>query len=331
MPTDVGRALSIQQQYALELIAGQAAAMAGALLISTSQAVSRQEAEQAADEYEALLLGAMLAVAATRVGYLQAFTAAEGAPELDIPPRVLAPTVFDVLVGGDSPIPPPRGVGADIQVAQQVAQRAPSSQGAMWAALTELKRDLDKGVPDAVPRAQARIGEATESIALGTSDWVDAMVLGPNRTIAALRRVAHPDACDRCMKVARVLVFKTAPRLRHPRCRCSYEPVLVNDPEYLARLARYERNMQATAGGAGGSAWARDTRYRGRQQMERATFRTEDEFTQDVWSQFLRDEQTRLARLVQANPSDTYRNWAVMTSANQTTVGGDLLPIITRE
>lgn len=331
MPTTEGRALSIQQQYALELISAQAAAMAGALLIDTSRAVSAQEAEQLAGEYETLLLGAMLAVAATRAGYLQEFARAEGMPEFDVPARVLAPTVFDVLVGGDSPIPPARGVGSDIEVARQVAQRAPSAQGAMWAALTGLKQDLDREKPDAVPRARAVVEEATESLVVATSDWVDAMTLGPSRTIAALRRVVHPTACDRCRKVAGVLVFKTAPRLRHPRCRCSYEPVFVNDPEYRARLARYERNQQATAGGAGGSAWARDTRYRGRQQAERARFREEDEFTQDVWAQFLRDEQTRLARLVTEKPSNTYRDWAVMTSANQATVGGDLLPIITRE
>jgi hypothetical protein len=127
-----------------------------------------------------------------------------------------------------------------------------------------------------------------------------------------------------------VLVFKTAPRLRHPQCRCSFEPVLVGDPEYAARLARYTANAQFNEPGP----YARDRRYRGRQQLAALEQRIDDEFVQDVWSQFLRDEQARLAKVVTAVPSNQYRNWAVMTSAKITEnvpSGGDWLPEIVRD
>lgn len=327
MPTPTGRALSIQQQYALELIASQAAYAAGEMLLRASTSVDRQEAEGLAAQYAALLSGAMIAVAATRAGYLQRFMAAEGAAELDISAQVLRPTVQDVLVGGESPLPPPRGVGAALTEPVQPVLRVPSQQGAMWAALARLEKDIAADKPDALPMAVSRLADWTESTAMAAADYVDAMVLGPNRQIAALRRVAHPRACERCFVVSGVLVFKTRPRLRHPQCRCSFEPVLLDDPEYKARLARYQRNVDFAEPGP----YGRDRRSRGRRQQAAAEAR-QGEFVQQSWTDFLADEQARLAKLVTAIPSDQYRNWAVMTAAKTTqNVGGDFLPVITRD
>jgi hypothetical protein len=330
VPSPEARALSLQQQYALELIAAQAGMVAGSMMYQASQSTSLAEAQQMADEWSALLAGAMIAVAATRVGYLQRFATAEGAPLFDVPMHVLRPTVQDVLVGGrGSPIPPPRGVGSELPTMPQVPLRIPSSQGAMWSTLAQLDADLKEEKPDAFGIASRRIVDYTESTVTATPDYVDAMLLGPNKAIMALRRVTHPGACDRCMKAAGALVFKTSPRLRHPQCRCSFEPVLVGDPEYSARLARYAANAQFNDPGP----YARDRRYRGRQQLAALEQRVSSEFAQDVWSQFLRDEQARLAKIVTAVPSTQYRNWAVMTSAKITEnvpSGGDWLPEIVR-
>lgn len=243
MPSDTGRALSIQQQYALELISEQAGLMAAALVLAASQSTTRAEADAMAAQYEVLLLGAMMAVASTRVGYLQAYASAEGVAAFDIPTQVLRPTVQDVLVGGaGSPIPQARGVGAVVDVMPQTALRAPSSQGAMWAALTNLKHDLEAGRPDALTVAQSLLTESTESAAMSTADWVDAMVLGPDRRTVALRRVAHPGACQRCVRVSGALVFKSSPRLRHPQCFPA--GTVVSGPATLAATKRwYEGEM----------------------------------------------------------------------------------------
>jgi len=327
MPSDVGRALSIQQQYALELVAAQAGDLAAALLESMSTAVDRQEADRLGAQYAVLLAGAMMAVAQTRVGYLQAFAVAEGQPLFDVPAAVLRPTVDDVLLGGASPgLPAPRGVLPPSAPPVQTALRAPSSQGAMWAALTGLSRDLEAGRPDALMLAGQAVRESTESTVIAASDFVDGNLLGPTRSIVAMRRVIHPGACERCQRVAGVLVFKSWPRLRHPQCRCSFEPVYASDPEYQGRLARYQRNAEYNRPGA----YGRDRRYRGRQQLARAEQR-EGEFFQDTWREFLQEEQTRLAAVVKTKPSNTFRDWAVMVSATQAESGGNLLPVITRE
>jgi hypothetical protein len=194
--------------------------------------------------------------------------------------------------------------------------------------MQQLKRDMEEA--QALSAALQEISDATEATVMATSDWVDSMVLGPSKHIAALRRVAHPGACERCMRASGVLIFKSSPRPRHPQCRCSFEPVDVNDGEYKARLAKYERNSRTTASsGPGGTAWARGTRSRGRRQMEDA--RRREEHYQEVWAAFLRDEQTRLADLVTAIPSNTYKSWAIMTSANIAETVSNPLPVITRK
>jgi hypothetical protein len=303
--------------------------MASQLLLAQSQSLSTEEADRLGAEYETLLTGALLAVAAIRIGYLQEFAAAEGEDLLDIPARAMAPTVQDVLVGGQTdPLPPVRGVGAGVPTMPQEALRAPSNQGAMRAALAQLERDMRDNVPDALPRAQKSIADWTESTAMSAADWTDAMVLRPNGRIAALRRVAHPGACDRCMNCAGVLIFKSSPRPRHPQCHCSFEPVYLTDPEYQKRLASYRSN--AAAVGARTGRYARDMRQRGRRQLEEARQRDESVFLQDAWQSFLADEQTRLSKLVKSVSSNTYRQWAVMTSANQAEAVSDLLPVIIR-
>jgi hypothetical protein len=326
MPTDVGRALSLQQQYALELIAAQAGAMAAAIMQAASESVDDQQAKTMADQYAALLAGAMLATAATRVGYLQGFAAVEGQEMFDIPEQVLRPTVQDVLVGGRTEIPPPRGVGAAIPQVAQTPLRVPSQQGAMWAALADLDRNVQRGTPGALRAAQKQLADHTESTVTATADYVDAMVLGPHGRTAALRRVAHPTACDRCLRCAGVLVFKSTPRPRHPQCRCSFEPVFVDDPEYKARLARYQRNVDETRPGP----YGRDRRSRGRAQQEASEFRVTSLFYEEEWTDFLKDEQQRLASIVTTIPSDQYRGWAILTSAKQAEHSSDMLPVITR-
>lgn len=331
MPTDVGRALSIQQQYALELIASSAGAAAAQLMLQSARNLDSADTDALARQYATLLTGAMMAVAATRVGYLQRYAVAEGLTEFDVPMTVLRPTVQDVLVGGNSsPIPLPRGVGASEPPLEQTALRAPSDQGAVRAALARLEADLSRGEPDALGIASRALADYTDSTVTAVPDYVDEMLLGPRKEVAALRRVAHPGACFRCIACSGVLVFKTSPRHRHPQCRCSFEPVAFNDPEYQGRLARYNRNAtQTSSNGPGGSAWARDTRYRGRQQLAEAELRR-TEIAQDRWELFLKDEQVRLSKLVQTIPSDQYRNWAIMTAVKQTEVGGNPLPTITR-
>lgn len=330
MPTDTGRALSLQQQMALEAMAAAAAGAAVVLLRQMTKSVDQQEADRLAAQYEVLLAGAMVAAAKTRVGYLQAYAAAEGIPAFEVPDWVLRPSVQDVLVGGSGKLPPPVGIVPTETPPAQIPVRAPSAQGGMRAALAELARDIERA--DAMSVAEFKLADATEATVMATTDWVDAAVIGPARTIAAMRRVAHPGACERCLRVSGVLVFKSSPRPRHPQCRCSFEPVRVDDPDYQSRLRQYQRNANTYASsGPGGTAWARQTRTRGRRQTEAATYReTAPEF-QAAWTSFLKDEQVRLSGLVKTIPSDTYRNWAIMTSANMAeTAGGDLLPVITR-
>ena len=331
MPTDVGRALSIQQQYAIEVISLQSARMAAQMLRELEQAATEADVNRIMDNYEVMLLGAMAAAAATRVGYLQSFVVAEGMGRLPVPAQVLRPSAQDVMVGGRSPLPKPAGVGADIAPMEQVVLRPPSNQGPMWAALARLRADVERGRADALDVAVTRIENYTEAAVVATPDYVDRMVLWPNRNVVAMRRVAHPSACDRCQRVAGVLVFKTRPSLRHERCRCSFEPVLLSDPAYQARLRQYEANAGFIGGGRGGGpAYSRDRRTRGRRQLQAAQARVDDDATRRVWHDFLKDEQKRLAKLVTAVPSDQYRNWAVLTSTSMTKVGGDLLPVITR-
>jgi hypothetical protein len=305
VPSDVGRALSLQQQYALEVIAERCGEIAAAMLREYARSATPEQVDDFAEQYEALILGAMLAAAATRVGYLADFAAAEGQAAPVVAARVLAPTAIDVLVDGINP------------------------RGAVYASMRQVALHLERKATDAeaITAGAVLVQEYAESTVTSTGDFVDREVLGPNRTIAALRRVAHPTACDRCQRVAGALVFKHHPALRHPQCRCSFEPVYLTDPDYQVRLAKYRANAEANIPGP----YFRDLRYRGRQQLEADRFRRESVWLQDEWTAFLQDEQVRIAGLVKTIPSNTYRDWAVMTSATQAEVGNGLLPVLTRD
>jgi hypothetical protein len=191
--------------------------------------------------------------------------------------------------------------------------------------------------------ARGLVESYADSTVISTSDYVDRAVLNPDGRVVALRRVAHPGACDRCEVVSGVLVFKNYPALRHEQCRCSFEPVFRTDPEYQKRLARYKRNASVTSQTRHerkdgtlsehkiGAKFARDVRYRGRKQLEAAKFREESTWLQSEWEGFLKDQQTRLSQIVKTIPSSTYRDWAVMTSANQAHGFAGMLPVITRD
>lgn len=329
MPTDLTRAMSLQQQLALEIIADQSAQMAASLFDGfDSEVITETEVNAMASAYGTLLLGAMLAVASTRLGYLQEVTEAEGQVAFEVPDNVLQPTVRDVLVGPNAPeLPVSRGVGAGLPSMHQFAAREPSPEGGMWAALARLEKNLRLNEPDALVVARNDLIEYTESTAHATADWVDRMVLNPDRRVSALRRVAHPTACDRCLKVSGALVFKERPRLRHPQCKCSFEPVFLTDEDYMVRLAKYRANVEDTTPGRRGA----DRRERGRQQEQDAKFREESVFLEDAWRDFLRAEQKRIADVVQTVPSTQYRDWAVMTSVKITEADSDSLPVLTRE
>lgn len=305
MPTNVGRSITLQQQLALELIAAKAGEVAAAMLAEYAREIDPKTVDEFGVQYEAMILGAMTATAATRAGYLTQFAAAAGEPVPTITPKVMSPSAIDVLVDGIVP------------------------RGAAYAGMREVSKKLAAKAepPVALLAGQNLLRDYAESTVTSAADFVDREVLGPNRRVTALRRVAHPTACDRCLAVSGALVFKHAPSLRHPQCKCSFEPVYLSDPDYAARLKRYADNAGDTRTGPA----ARDRRYRGRLQLEDAAFREDSEWLQDEWTAFLRDEQTRIAGLVKTVPSNTYRDWAVMVSANQAEVGNGLLPVITRD
>lgn len=319
MPTPEGRALSFQAQAATELLSERVGDIAASMLAAQVD-YDPEKIRELADQYALLLSGAMLAVAAIRTGYLQAFSLAEGEPRIPIPASAAHPSIADVLVG----------------------QRNP--QSAMYAAAANMRMWLDmqaQAIEDGIEDTAAYLGqqgppnkvagellrEYTESTLLSTSDFVDRTVLGPVRTVAALRRVAHPNACERCVRVSGVLVFKKNPSPRHPQCRCSFEPVYITDPAYTARLAQYTKNT--TYRGAGGYPAA--TRRRGQQQLSAAQSRVNDEVLQGAWREYLKEEQVRLAARVKTIKSNTYQNWAVMVAVTQSEVGGDMLPVLTRD
>ncbi len=320
MVSPAGRASTFQEQLALELIAARTAQLARGLFLDSGK-VDEAGAKRLADKYSMLVVGGVLTAAAIRTGYLQRFASENNQRPFVIPQGVLQPSVEDALVPGLRP------------------------EGAVYAALRHLDKFLEDQsfLGDPVESAARILGEYAESTVTAAPDWVDDQVLGPDRRVVALRRVTHPSACDRCVAVADVLVFKSNPRLRHEACRCSFEPVFFDDPAYRRRLAKYEENAAKLPGSPhvyrdgtrsefGMSArFARDVRARGRRQLADARFREQSVFYEEQWGRVLRDEQQRLSSLVKAVPSTTYRNWAVMTSANIADKGSGLLPVLSRK
>ena len=322
MASPEARALSIQAQYALELLAEQVG-NAAAYLMASAVDFEPASVERMARQYEALIAGAVVAVAGIRAGYLQAFAEMSGQPAVTIPASVARPDLTKVLVGGQSP------TGAVYSTIAQLNKWIEEQQQVLIDQGEDIAADVvDRVMQQRDPQVMATqvLRDYAESTLMAASDYIDGEVLGPIRRVVALRRVAHPKACERCIAVSGVLVFKERPALRHPQCRCSFEPVYINDTEYQKKLANYRANAESRSPGRIGS----DARRRGREQLRQARFQEESEWLQSEWRDFLTEEQVRLSEMVKAVKSDTYTRWAVMTSADITGVGGDLLPVITR-
>lgn len=316
MPTPTARALSIQEQYALERIAQGTSDTAQALWAQSVSGETVDEGRLKA-EYALLIGGAMKAAADVRAAYLQSFARANNAQPFTIPGRVRTPQFVDVLQPG---VNPEGAINNVVTLRNKWAEE-----------MVEARQALADAFDTSNVMAGKRLAQLAESTTTAAADYVTREVLGPDRRIAALRRVVHPGACERCVAVARVLVFKRRAQLRHDQCRCSFEPVFVNDADYQDRLNRYRANAGTVAGsGPGGSRWARDTRNRGRRQLEAANARENNAFLQASWESLLKSEELRLKELVKTVNSNSYRDWAVMTSVNQTKTGSGSLPVITR-
>lgn len=333
--------MSYQEQRALEEVAGVTSATASALLMRAAQNGEIDE-DRLKAEYSLLIAGAMRATAQIRAAYLQSFARAAREQPFTIPQRVLAPLPEDVLLPGVNPAGAVNNVIVKRSTWMKEMQSTESSmreaiQEGVARSATALDSPARRAALEADLRARvdqmaaSRLGSLAESTMMSTADFVQREVLGPDQRIVALRRVTHPSACDRCTQVAKILVFKRSPSLRHDQCRCSFEPVFRSDPEYQKRLALYRRNsVHREISGPGGARYARDVRYRGRRQLERARLIQDSETYQASWSQLLSDEQKRLSDLVKTIPSNSFKNWAVMVSANQAEAGGGLLPVLTR-
>jgi hypothetical protein len=349
MPTAESRALSIQSQFAVELMAQQIAKLSGQMMLGLGPNASKADIDRVATQYELLVLGAMSAAAQTRVGYLQSFAQANGEKPFKVPPGLLNPRPDDVLMSGLSP----KGavysaVGRmdeweraqeaqrELAVARQAKAAADEAAAAARANFEEQaarmarsRTDIPLRVPPRPPAQMAAdlMSSYAESTVMSASDYVDRSVMRPDGRVVALRRVTHPGACDRCTTVAQILIYKFHPALRHDNCRCSFEPVFRTDPDYQAKLAKYRDN----AGHVGVGRYSADTRSRGRSQLAEAADREKSSFYQYEWEAFLKDEQVRLAQLVKTVKSNTFRDWAVMTSANQAKGFAGMLPVITRD
>lgn len=342
MPTAQARALSIQEQQALELIAQSVSAQATALYEESANGGMSEAALMAA--YALLIGGAVKATAQARVAYLQGFAAANGKPAFKIPRIALNPRVDDFLVDGVRP------EGA-IRHVQALNRKWESELDRQRQSLLKRMAENDGGdefapMSDAEVRRRAaamagnKLGTLAESTVTSAADFVTRSVLDPDKRIAALRRVIHPGACDRCQRVAAVLVFKAKPRLRHDQCRCSFEPVYTDDPEYQNRLMRYRMNAAAVAGGrvpgmdgpfgVYSARWARDTRARGRRQLRDADARENSLGLRKAWDEFLQDEENRVNNLVRTIKSNTFREWDVMVDVTESLAGGAGFPAITR-
>jgi hypothetical protein len=342
MPTPQARALSIQEQQALELIAGSVSAQATALYLESKRSKKSEAALMAG--YSLLIAGAVKATAQTRVAYLQGFAAANGKPAFNVPRIALNPRVDDFLVDGVRP------EGA-VRHVQALNRKWESELDRQRQSLLKRMNEVDdefSPLSDAEVRRRAaamagnKLGTLAESTVTSAADFVTRSVLDPDRRVAALRRVIHPGACDRCQRVASVLVFKVKPRLRHDQCRCSFEPVYTDDPDYLDRLMRYRTNAAATSGSRYlnrdgsfsdmrmSSRAARETRYRGRQQLAAADARESSLGLRKAWDEFLQDEENRANNLVRAIKSNTFRDWDVMVDVTESLAGGAGFTAITR-
>lgn len=341
MPTAQSRALSIQEQQALELIAANVSERASAFYAQAS-ARGLSEEEMAA-EYLLLVVGAMAATAAARTAYLQAFAAANNQPAFKVPNRVLNPQPEFVLQDNVNPAGAIRNVLSlndkwEKELMDQreaLLKRMKETESADFSAMSE-------GEVRARARAMAagRLGSLAESTVTSTADFVTRELLIPNKKVGALRRVVHPGACDRCTTVAGVLVFKTRPALRHDQCRCSFEPVYVDDPQYQERLFKYQLNVAAAPGaripgmtsefGRYSAAGARGTRARGRRQLAEASRRENSAGLRDAWNEFLNEEERRVNNLVKVVKSNTFKDWDVMVGVDEKATGGTRLPVITR-
>lgn len=357
MPTPEARALSIQSQFAVELIAGQVAAAAGSMLLQAGGRLSQDQVDELAKQYEVMILGAMSAAAASRIGYFQGFAKAAGQEPFRIPVGLSSPKPSDVLARGVEPrgavihaVSKMRQWHAEDELAQAKAEAEAARKAAAEAqaaferqagraqatarreaaqAEARLRAQVARSAParNPVQMASSLLSDYADSTVMATSDYVDREVLRPDGRVVALRRVAHPGACSRCTAVAGVLVFKNYPALRHEQCRCTLEPVFRTDGDYQARLSRY-RDL---AGNRQPGRLGRDRRSRGNRKLAAAQARENSVWLQDEWEAFLKDEQARLAQLVKTVPSNTYRDWAVMTSANQSQGFTGMLPVITRK
>lgn len=331
MPSAETRALSIQAQMALELLAAKVGDIA-ARMMAAQVGFDERQVKELADRYEVLIAGAVAAAAGIRAGYIDSVAQLAG-ERIAIPWDQLArPDLSQVLARGDSP----RGAvfSAVTHLRDWVEQDAQKAAEAAGEALTAAREQatteqaaavLEERSPEV--KAEALLREYADSTVMAASDYADRVVMLPARNIVALRRVAHPRACDRCLVVSKVLVFKENPALRHPQCKCSFEPVFINDADYQGRLDKYRAN----AGFRGGGDYGRDRRSRGRTQLSDASWRENSEFLQRAWREYLTEEQTRLASMVKSVKSNTFRDWAVMVSANVSEAGGDFLPVITRD
>jgi hypothetical protein len=329
--------LSIQEQQVLELISAQVSGSAEAMFL---QASSKRPVDEKAltEAYMGLIAGAMAAVAGVRVSYLQSFAAANGKPAFTIPSGVSRPVPQDVLVEGVEP------AGA-VKNALGLQRK--------WAA--QLADSVEEGIDSAVDSFEAlpmseverraalmagnKLGQLAESTVTSTADYVTRSVLNPDKRVGALRRVVHPSACDRCLVVAGVLTFKWKPALRHDQCRCSFEPVYSDDPQYMERLALYQKNAGTMPGmrwfgtgpfGVHSARSARNTRARGRAQLSAAEQNLSSESVRRLWDKFLQEEEVRQESLVKTIKSNTFKDWDVMVASESFKTSGDFFPLITR-
>ena len=318
MPSNEARALSLQAQYAGEVVLDNTARAVEALFAARATPGMTEPAKREfAALYVGIVLAGMHALSRVRAGYLAAFARAEGQPALTIPNGVWAPTFADVLTERANTEAAAFASLARLDQLTQQAQRAVES--------AEVRIPINLRERAVAASAVAR--EHAEGATLAAGDFADRAVLGPARTVVAFRRVIHPTACDRCRAVAGVLVFKDKPQPRHQQCRCSVEPVYITDADYQSKLARYRGNVEAR----GADYNAADTRRRGRSQLAEHELR-QGLYQQQTWAQFMRDEQARLAKLVQTIPSNTYREWALMTNVRIAESGAEgLLPVISRK
>lgn len=362
MPTPQARALSLQEQQALEAIAMQVSAQAESMYFQAQE--QNVPEDQLMSMYMLLILGGMRATAQTRVAYLQAFAAANQKDAFTLPARILEPRPEDVLVPGVQPEGAIRHVNAlserwfndmnqqrmEAEKRQQAkVDKAQAEIDRERAALDQRRRQVEE--MDFGPESEQdvrrkawlmagnKLGQLAESTVTSTADYVTRSVLDPDKRVGALRRVVHPGACDRCTTVAGVLVYKMKPRLRHDQCRCSFEPVYTDDPQYLDRIFKAKMLTGAAPGGqypgsdspfARYSARAaREARSRGRRQLDAARAREDSEGLRQYWDEFLQQEEKRLDNMVKTLKSNTFRDTDILVAVKPGS-GEKGFPLVTR-